>query len=306
MLDRTLLPPQLTITEEDLQNTPPAALLLLEYLLRENGELKKQLGVLTKTLSDQSKKMEDMGSKLNSDSSNSSRPPSSDSPYKSKDPNREKKKPGAKKGHKGYRQNMLEPTEVRVIHPEGCSCGNATFHDLADYYTHQVIELPEIKMNVTHFVLQKGKCSHCGKVCKGVIPREHRTGFGPRLTALIAEMAGTQADSRSIIQNFCSSVLGFSISLGTIQKVLDRVSQSLETSCKVISEQVRKEKINHIDETSWHKNGILMWMWVMANKTSAFFMIHSHRLRAAFEELIRDWKGILVTDGYGVYRPPAI
>jgi len=106
--------------------------------------------------------------------------------------------------------------------------------------------------------------------------------------------------------NFCSSVLGFSISLGTIQKVLDRVSQSLETSYKVISEQVRKEKINHIDETSWHKNGILMWMWVMANKTSAFFMIHSHRFRAAFEELIRDWKGILVTDGYGVYRPPAI
>jgi hypothetical protein len=41
MLDRTLLPPQLTITEEDLQNTPPVVLLLLEYLLRENGELKK-------------------------------------------------------------------------------------------------------------------------------------------------------------------------------------------------------------------------------------------------------------------------
>jgi hypothetical protein len=36
---------------------------------------------------------------------------------------------------------MLEPTEVRVIHPEGCSWGNATLHDLSDYYTHQVIEL---------------------------------------------------------------------------------------------------------------------------------------------------------------------
>ena len=60
-----------------------------------------------------------------------------------------------------------------------------------EYYTHQVIELPKIKMDVTHFVLHKGVCSRCGKVCKGVIPQEHRTGFGPRLTALIAEMAGT-------------------------------------------------------------------------------------------------------------------
>jgi len=39
------------------------------------------------------------------------------------------------------------------------------------------------------------------------VPKEHRTGYGPRLTALIAEMAGTQADSRSIIQTFCDSVL---------------------------------------------------------------------------------------------------
>ena len=42
------------------------------------------------------------------------------------------------------------------------------------------------------------------------VPKEHRTGYGPRLTALIAliaERAGTQADSRSIIQTFCDSVL---------------------------------------------------------------------------------------------------
>jgi transposase len=116
------------------------------------------------------------------------------------------------------------------------------------------------------------------------------------LTALIAEMAGTLADSRSIIQNFCPSVLGFSITLGTIQMVLARGSQSLETSCKMISEQVRKEKINHIDETSWHKNGILMWMRVMANTTSAFFMIHFHRFRATVDRvaLFADFKTVIL------------
>ena len=156
-------------------------------------------------------------------------------------------------------------------------------------------------MDVTHFVLYKGVCSCCGKTNKGLIPREHRTGFGPRLTALIAEMAGTQADSRSIIQTFCDSVLGFSISLGAIQKVLDRVSQAIEPSYKVIATQVRQAAVNHVDETSWHKNGALMWLWVMANKRSALFMIHSRRSWEAFQELIREWKGILVSDGYNVY-----
>jgi transposase len=301
MLDRTLLPPHLAITEQDLQNTPPAILNLLGFLLRENMELKRQVEDLRTQVAKQSKQIEELTSRLNLNSSNSSRPPSSDSPYKSKEAGKENKKSGAKKGHKGHRQTMLDPTATKIIQPEICSCGNTTFNDLTDYYTHQVIELPEIKMDVTHFVLYKGICSCCGKTNKGLIPKEHRTGYGPRLCALIAEMAGTQADSRSIIQTFCDSVLGFSISLGAIQKVLDRVSQAIEPSYKMIATQVRQDAVNHVDETSWHKNGVLMWLWVMANTSSAFFMIHSHRSWEAFQELIRDWKGILISDGYNVY-----
>ena len=301
MLDRTLLPPHLAITEQDLQNTPPAILNLVSYLLRENRELKKQVEDLTQQVAKQSKQIEELTSRLNLNSSNSSRPPSSDSPYQSKEAGKEHKKPGAKKGHKGHRQAMLDPTETKIIQPEICSCGNKAFNNLTDYYTHQVIELPEIKMDVIHFVLYKGICSCCGKTNKGLIPQEHRTGYGPRLCALIAEMAGTQADSRSTIQTFCYSVLGFTISRGTIQKIIDRVSQAIEPSYKMIATQVRQGAVNHVDETSWHKNGALMWLWVMANKKSALFMIHSRRSREAFQELICDWKGILVSDGYGVY-----
>ena len=301
MLDRTLLPPHIVITAQDLQNTPPAILNLLEYLLRENRELKRQVEDLTKLVAKQSKQIDELTSRLNMNSSNSSRPPSSDSPYQSKEVGKEHKKPGAKKGHKGHRQTLLTPTETKIIQPETCSCGNGKMVDLTPYYTHQVIELPEIKMDVTHFVLYKGVCSCCGKRNKGLIPGEHRTGFGPRLSALIAEMAGTQADSRSIIQTFCDSVLGFHISLGAIQKVLDRVSQALEPPYKMIAEQVREAKVNHVDETSWYKNGALMWLWVMANARSALFMIHSRRSREAFQELICDWKGILISDGYAVY-----
>lgn len=300
MIDRTLIPPHLSITEEDLRKTPPAVLNLLGYLLRENLELKRQVEDLKKLVLQQSKQIEELQGRLNQNSTNSSRPPSSDSPYKSKEKGKNKKS-GAKKGHKGHRQSLLTPTDTRSIRPETCPCGNTTFEDLAPYYTHQVIELPEIEMEVTHFVLYKGACARCGKLNKGLVPQEHRTGFGPRLSALIAEMAGTMADSRSLIQTFCESVLGFKISLGAIQKVLDRVSQAIEPAYQAIGVQARGSRVNHIDETSWHLNGVLMWLWVMTNKTSAFFMIHPRRSWEAYQELIRDWKGILVSDGYNVY-----
>ncbi len=68
-----------------------------------------------------------------------------------------------------------------------------------------------------------------------------------------------------------------------------------------IGELARKSDINHVDETSWFKTGALHWLWVMANCTVAFFMIHQNRSKEAFLELIQDWKGILISDNYGTY-----
>ena len=247
------------------------------------------------------KRIEELEKRLNKNSSNSSKPPSSDNPYKEK-PKKDKKTRNKKKRRKGYQQKMLEPTEVKNLKPEACICGNTKFDTTAPYYTHQVIELPEIQMEVTHFVLHKGECPCCGKVNKAVVPKEHRTGFGARLSGMIAQMAGNMGDSRSIIQDFCSSVLSFHISLGAIQKVIDRASEALKPHYKIIGKEAREASVNYIDETSHRKSGKLEWLWVMANTTVAFFMIHPKRSKKAFEALIKDWMGILVSDGYGVYR----
>ena len=242
--------------------------------------------------------------KLNTNSSNSSKPPSSDNPFtKATNSVSEKKgKPGGKLGHKGFRQQFMEPNIIKPLHPDVCACGSSSFVKAEPYYTHQYIEFPEIHLDVTHFVLYREECSCCGKINRALIPSEFQSGYGPRLSALIAELAGSHGDSRSIIQNFCTSVLGFSISLGTIQKVLDRVSEAVAPHYKTIGEQVRQQAVNHVDETSWRLKGLLCWLWVLTSSTVAFFMIHGRRNLAAFKELIKDWNGILVSDGYRLYQ----
>jgi transposase len=76
-----------------------------------------------------------------------------------------------------------------------------------------VIELPPIEMDITHFILQQGQCAGCGQELKAQIPGEHQAGYGPRLTALVGELAGMHRTSRRLIQDFCQSVLHIPISL---------------------------------------------------------------------------------------------
>ena len=279
------------LTVEALQEAPRETLLaVIQLLLTKIERLEARVAELE--------------AKLNANSTNSSKPPSSDSPYaKPKAQSTDAKgKPGARKGHRGTRYQMLTPTQEVALLPGTCSCGQGDVTGLKPYYTHQHLELPEVKLAVTHFTLYRGDCGSCGKTIKALLPSEYRTGYGPRLSAVIAELAGSHGDSRLTIQNFCASVLGFAISLGTIQKILDRTSEAITPHYEEIGAVTRQAAVNHADETSWNLKGALCWLWVLANSTVALFMIHRKRSLAAFKELVKEWTGILVSDGYGVYR----
>jgi transposase len=165
-----------------------------------------------------------------------------------------------------------------------------------------VIELPAIQMDVTHLVLHQAWCALCGQWTKAQVPPEQATGYGPRFTALIGDIAGTHGTGRRTIQTFCASVLQVSLSLGAIQNIIDRVTQAIAPHYQAIATQARQAPVNYIDETPWFLTNALQWLWVMASDTVALYMIHPRRSKEAFTALIEDWEGLLVSDGYGVYQ----
>ncbi len=251
------------------------------------------------------KRVEQLEPRINQNSQNSSKPPSSDPPYQRPERERRKSKRrrGGQKGHKGHRQQMLKPTEVVSIEPSPCGCGcTRRVRSLRSFYTHQWIELPEIQMQVKHVVLQKGQCASCGRWVKAQLPAEYQTGYGPRFSALVAELSGIQGISRKAVEGFIQNVFEVPISTGAIQKVIDRVSEALAPVHAAIGAKVRSSTVNHVDETSWQQAGAIKWLWTMTNCLASFFIVHSNRSRKAFEALIDNWRGILVSDNYGVYR----
>jgi len=272
----------------------------LEQIIREHTVLIAKL----------EKRIEQLEAKLNRNSRNSDQPPSTDDPFRKSAPEetkgREKgqRRQGGQKGHPGHKQKLLAPTKVIALKPGACVCGHTHLPSrrMEPFYTHQMIELPDLKMEVTHLVLHKTKCPQCGRTVKAALPPASRFGYGPRLSALIAEMSGSMGASRETVQNFCFSVLGFPISLGAIQRVIDRASEALEPMYNEVARQVRQAPINHVDETSFYQKGRLQWLWTMLNTSWAFFKIHAHRSQKAFLDLIEDWRGTLISDNYGVYR----
>jgi transposase len=278
--DPTSLPEGLGIPVEDWQQTPRSVRLVVLTLL---------------------KRLEALEARGHQNSSNSSRPPSTDSPATKRQRRMnaaERRKPGAKPGHPGHHQILWEPTSTVSLFPDACCCGQRELAELTPYYTHQVIELPVMSPEVRHWLLHQGRYLACGTRCKAVLPSEHASGYGPRLTGFIGEMAGIVGASRSAVQDLCASVFGIPLSKGAIQKTVDRVSEALVPHYDTIGQAARTAPVNDIDETSWLVHGHRHWLWVMANPEVAYFQIHPNRSKAVFVQLMADWMGILVSDGY--------
>jgi hypothetical protein len=52
-----------------------------------------------------------------------------------------------------------------------------------------VTELSPLALHITHFVLHQARGLGCGQVLKAAVPTAQGTGYGPRLTALMGELA---------------------------------------------------------------------------------------------------------------------
>ena len=227
---------------QDWEQSPPA---VQAYLLAVQHDLAQ--------LHDLQNRVDILEARLKHDSTTSNRPPSSDPPYKKvrqRTPSATPRKAGGKPGHVGHRQVLLSPTAVYELTPERCACGHTEVVLTTPYQTHQVIELPPIEMEVTHWVLHQGCCRGCGTWSKAQLPPEHAAGYGPRFSALIGELAGTYGNGRRMVQTFCASVLRVPLSLGAIQKVLDRVTQAIAPHYEAIALHARRAPVNYIDETS--------------------------------------------------------
>lgn len=242
-------------------------------------------------------------------SANSSRPPSTDPPGAPARPQRRRsgRKRGGQPGHPAQQRALLPPervTQVVPLKPTECRrCGGALGGQDAVPVRHQVIELPQVQATAIEYQLHALLCLRCKiRTSAQLPPGVPRSGFGPRMQALVGVCSGAYRMSKRTVQQLLLDLYQVPISLGSICKLQRQTSEAVAAPVEQVAQALKQAPCAHADETSWRERGRKVWMWVVTMPQLAYFAIRRHRNRAVIKDLLGElWKGILTTDRYCVY-----
>jgi transposase len=262
-------------------------------------------------------RIEELERQVSRSSRNSSSSPSSDPPKSRAERRRlareaykrSMRKSGGQPGHEGKTREMVpaERVDRGFEHlPERCGCGYVFGGDeqrLGDPVIHQQYELPPIRPLVFEHARVRLECPGCGRAVLAELPGPALSGYGPRLEAHIAMLAGVFRLSREQVRQVVEEVFGAPASKGAINATLMRVGRLLHDPWSELREAIRQAEAVHLDETSWRLKGAQQWLWVAASALVACYRIDPHRSQDAAKALIgEDFGGFAITDRYAGYH----
>lgn len=274
------------------------------YVLIPKAEY-EEMKALLKSLSSRVKELEDQ---LGMNSRNSSKPPSTDS-FKKIPKKKQKKgrKSGGQKGHEGHTLQMTEtPDEVIANNPEQCgSCGQKLGKAIEGYERRQVFDLPAIKLRITEWRSGCKTCAHCGEKTTGGFPLgiTQRVQYGKGVSALVTYLNAYQLIPYKRTAEMMEDLWGARISEGTIHQMILNSSKSLECFETHTKELLKRQEVEHFDETGININGKLHWLHTASTPYLTLLFPHQRRGKEATDEIgiLPDFRGTAVHDRWPTY-----
>jgi transposase len=241
-------------------------------------------------------------------SNNSSMAPSKDSARAREQRGKKRssgKKQGGEPGHPGRHRQMVAAPD-RVEHwPSACrGCGaGLTEEDAAvagEPVCHQVSEVI-VRVEVTEHHRMRLRCD-CGTCTLAELPDGVPAGaFGPGVQAAVASLCAARVGRRETVRVF-SDLFGLTVSLATVQALLEQSAIALEDPYLEILHALDTEPVCGADETSWPQAGQGQWLSVSQSERMALFQIAKRRDRDAAKALLGERpEVVIVTDRHAVY-----
>jgi len=210
-----------------------------------------------------------------SDSSNT--PPSHQIGRSNKKNSRKKsdRKSGGQQGHKGSTLPLsLTPDEIIMHHPLHCSCCGESLEDEPSVILEkrQEVVIPPIEAKYVEHVSSEKKCRRCGNKSRGCFPLNINAPiqYSGKLTAVVSYLSVYHHLPYKRLTVILKDLFGISLSEGTIDNMLKKVTRIAQPVYEMIQERIQKEKEVGSDETGAHINGKQGWFFVWQSQALTF------------------------------------
>jgi transposase len=262
--------------------------------------------------------VDELTARLNQNSGNSSKPPSADAPAARA--NRPKtppsgRKPGGQKGHRGRTRCDFLPEAVdqtvECVPVQCWGCGTALPAQAAPGdpkpRTHQVAELPPIRLHVTAYRRHGRGCPSCGKLTWAALPAGVPSGhWGPGVQALASLLTGYFRLSRRRTREFLQTLLGHAPCVGTLVALEAATVRALLPAVQAAEAAVAGAAVVNADETGWRKGRERPTLWVAVTPEVTLFRL-GRRDKETYRKLLPEGvPRVLGSDRYVVYDGVAV
>lgn len=238
-------------------------------------------------------------------------------------PSGPKKKPGRQPGAPGHgRTQKFAITGSHTHRAEHCAaCGDPLPDDAPSqaYAAWQEVDVEVLaegglRLNcIRHTLLDVTGCC-CGHTTRTLPYRAEADALwdnvglsewrliGPNLAAIVALLSLRMRLSRARIRELLDELFGITLSIGVIDQTLREAGRACAPLEDVLVGEVQKAALVHADETGWPESGVLLWLWVLVSASTVLYFIGARTREMLRNALGDDFGGVLMADGYTVYR----
>lgn len=277
--------------------------------------LNATIGALNDTIKSLQDTIRELRRQIDQDSHNSSKPPSSDGFKKPRTKSLRTpsgKKQGGQKGHKGSHMTIPHaPDHFKQHYPEKCqTCKHLTEciskgNIMTCGEKRYVVDAVMTTTVTEHQAIEVTACP-CGEdAMKGNFPDNVKAyvQYGDSVISLAALLSTYGAVSTMRIHTIVGSILGISLSTGTINSMVSKCAGTLAGTLENIKTNLTGAEVGNFDETGADINGKTKWVHSSSSPLYTYQTIEDKRGQEGMEGngVLTGFTGICVHDCWSPY-----
>src|SRR6266436_503614 len=276
----------------------------------ELAQRDEQIAQMQQQLKQLGEQMQALQEQLKKDSHNSHLPPSSDRFHRQPRSLRKSsgKKAGGQLGHPGSTLLLSQTPDTVIVHTvEQCEHCQRDLRDVESLQVErrQVIDLPPKRVLVIEHQAQQKCCPTCQQISSAPFPDDVRAPvqYGAAIGAVGVYLVQQQLLPYERACEVVEDLLGPSMSVGTLQGLVERCAKQLEPVEQQIKAALCQAEVLHQDETGLYVAGQRHWMHVSSTEHLTHYAVHAKRGKAALDAIgiLEDFEGVSVHDGWRSY-----